>query len=345
MILFPFAEEQFENDAVPPSLVVISPQNFSSGQNQQHPTAVSVAPASHHGQTISIVPAPALSAVAATTTTIVGGREFSNNNGTTGLDLSHVEFVHNTSGGALSSNQKSTNSFEMTTSTTNLSKSNLVNPLHLQQSSSVFVNRKGYAGLDLVHTSSASSVIGGGSYKLMGSENNCGPPLPPPPTSTTTIESIMKSTNLVSAGKTQPLLANGLLSASVGGALHFQHGLPLAAAADKPEDLSSHLTFNLSSLNGYPVGGESVNLISKTTGTTLVGGSKPIINLGDLSIDPQQLQEIQQQQQQQSLYQSVYQKGVMTPASATSSGRRRTTSNNSTGYVNERGLCYKKAED
>lgn len=210
--------------------------------------------------------------------------------------------------------------------TTNLSKSNLVNP---QQSSSVFVNRKGYPGLDLVHTSS-SSVIGGGSYKLVGSENNCGPPLPPPPTSTTTIESIMKSTNL--AGKTQPLLANGLLGATVGSALHFQQqGLPMAAAADKPEDLSSHLTFNLSSLNGYSVGGDSVNMISKTTGTTLVGGSKPIINLGDLSIDPQQLQEIQQQQ---SLYQSVYQKGVMTPASATSSGRRRTTSNNSTGYVN-----------
>lgn len=154
-------------------------------------------------------------------------------------------------------------------------------------------------------------------------------------------ESIMKSTNMVFGGKMQqqqqlqqPLLANGLL-----GPVHFQHSI--AAAADKPEDLSSHLTFTTTA-NGYglssssSLGVESVNnILSKTTGTTttLVGAApKPVLNLRDLSIDPQQLQ------QQQSIYDIVYQKGVMTTpggassaGTATATGRRRTISNNSTG--------------
>lgn len=162
------------------------------------------------------------------------------------------------------------------------------------------------------------------------------------------MESIMKSTNL---GKMQPLLANGLLghthphnassSASpslvVGGSLHFQHAIPSGAAlADKPEDLSSHLTFT--TINGSLGSGESVNnlnpsnMLSKTTGTstTLVGVTpKPVINLRDLSIDPQQLHNVQQQQAMYDL--ASYQKGAMTPGPATASGRRRTISNNSTG--------------
>lgn len=321
------AEEQFENGGLPPSLVVISPQNFATGHQLPPGSAAALTSSTssaHHGQTISIIPAPS------------GIRDLSSNGssgsssvGTTGLDLSQVDFVHSTSGAgvgvaALSSNDKPTNTFEVTT--TNLSKKSLAN-----QPASVFVNRKSYPGLDLAQTAPPPSLA------ARGTANNV--QLPPPPSSSaaSTIESIMKSTNLVSGnGKApQPLLANGLMGASVGGALHFQHTLPLTAA-DKPEDLSSHLTFNLSTSNGYPVGGgDSVNnLLSKTTGTTtLVGAApgKPIINLRDLSIDPQQLQEMQQQQQ--SLYQAVYQKGVLTPASATSSGRRRTTSNNSTGCV------------
>lgn len=180
------------------------------------------------------------------------------------------------------------------------------------------------------------------------------------------VESIMKSTNMIS-GKMQPtLLANGLLShtnnnnnnasqssSTSGGALHFQHTL----SPDKPEDLSSHLTFTTTTINGYHTPASSLassesvnnnnttinNMLSKTTGTTtttLVGAApKPVINLRDLSIDSLQLQNLQQQQ---SIYDIVYQQkggvggsgGSLTPgpgATATASGRRRTISNNSTG--------------
>lgn len=302
-------EEQFENDSLPPSLVVISPQNFAGNNtannnnggllghhpHQQH----------HHAPTISIIPGPPShqSALGATTST------------TTGLDLSHVDFVHST---ALSSNQKSSTTNTAFEVTSNRSKKILVSSQ--QQQPPLFVSRTG--------TAAAAYPV-----TTMDSADD--------------MESIMKSTNL---GKMPPMLANGLLvhhphnassSASpslvVGGSLHFQHAIQSGAApADKPEDLSSHLTFT--TINGSLGSGESVNnlnpsnMLSKTTGTTttLVGVTpKPVINLRDLSIDPQQLHNVQQQQAMYDL--ASYQKGAMTPGPATASGRRRTISNNSTG--------------
>lgn len=274
-VLLSLTEERFDNDSLPPSLVVISPQNFAGHYPSQshHP---------HHGQTISIIPGP-----------VAGGRE---NTSATGMDLSNVDFVHSANGSAgtaLSSNQKSTNTLEVTmaTSSGNRSKQILVNQ-------PVFVNRTTYSGM--VDQTPKSG------------EN----------------ESIMKSTNMVS-GKIlqQPMLANSLLGP---GSLHFQHTMP----ADKPEDLSSHLTYTANGYGPSPVGVESVNnILSNTTGspTTLVGAApKPVLNLRDLSIDPQQ-----------PIYDIVYQKGVLPPATtaagtsaaATATGRRRTISNNSTGYV------------
>lgn len=274
----------------------------------------------------------------------------------TGLDLSHVEFLHSSANGsaaALSSNQKSANSLEVTTTTTTSTGAGSRGGKKILVNQPVFLSRTAaaaYPGI-MDHHHQQKAVIGGD-----GSSGDS--------------ESIMKSTNMVS-GKMQhpqqPLFANGLLGPA---ALHFQHTMPVSStAADKPEDLSSHLTLSATTLaaagnNGYgplPIsslaassvgGAETVNnILSKTTGTTttLVGTApKPVLNLRDLPIDPQQLQ-LQQQQQQQSIYDIVYQKGVMTSqvgggvsglggvgvtaATATATGRRRTISNNSTGYV------------
>lgn len=287
-----------------------------------------------------------------------GGRDMGTTAATTassstGLDLSHVEFLHSSANGsaaALSSNQKS---LEVTTTTTTSAGAGSRGGKKILVNQPVFLNRPAAAA-----AAAYPGIMDHQQQKTgTGAEGSSGDS-----------ESIMKSTNMVS-GKMQhpqqPLFANGLLGAA---ALHFQHTMPVSSTAtDKPEDLSSHLTLSATTLaatgnNGYgplptsssasSVGGETVNnILSKTTGTTttLVGTAPkpPVLNLRDLSIDPQQLQL---QQQQQSIYDIVYQKGVMTAqagvggvsglggagvtaATATATGRRRTISNNSTGYV------------
>lgn len=210
------------------------------------------------------------------------------------MDLSHVDIVHSST--ALSSNQKSTNSLDVTAGGVG------------GRNSKILVNPPVFANPVSSSASPAYPVI------LGQKDGDGGGSLNP----------IIKSTNLVS-GKMQPqqLLANSLLGQ---GSLHFQHSMQ---PSDKPEDLSSHLTFHA---NGYAppsVGSGSVesvnNMLSKTsTAPTLigVGPPKPVLSLRDLSLDSQQ----------QSIYDIVYQKGVMTqPATATATGRRRTISNNSTG--------------
>ena len=298
------AEEQFDNDSLP--LVVISPQSFAGHNAMGHGALGNP----HHGQTISIIPGPAMPETTAAMSNSIS----------TGLNLSHVDLVQSLTNGttaaaALSSNQKSTNaasSLEVTP------KKILVN----QQS--VFLNHHH------PHTASypAGEIQGQASIKAVGVEGGSG---------LTVTESIIKSTNMMSSKMPHTLLANGLASSSSASAtsMHF-HGAP----TDKPEDLSSHLTFTT---NGYAppssssvsLSGETVNILSKTTGNTTtttlvtaaapVAAPKPVINLRDLTIDPQQLQNVQQP----SIYDIVYQKGAQ--ATATATGRRRTISNNSTG--------------
>lgn len=351
-------EEQFANDSLPPSLVVISPQNYTlnpttaagqclgGGGGQQHQNPPQLA-ASAHPQTISIIPGPA---ALYRPGSAGGGGE-----ATTGLDLSHVDFVHSTSssssGSALLSNQKPTNTFESTTTNHLTKKTHHGPPLAAVPSiSSVFVHRKSTYPVVDMPASSASSTASSttSSTMLMGSGSGGGGGTALPSkvrtisgSSSGSAASIMKGTNFVGGGKHLPaVLLNGNNSNLMGSSTnalaaasltHFQH------SSDRPEDLSSHLTFNLSSGNAaniyQPASGDAVNtIISKTSGsvttaTLHVAHPRPIINLSELSLDPQQLQEMQQQQ---SLYQMVYQKGVAA-GTATSAGRRRTTSNNSTG--------------
>lgn len=293
MDFFILVEEQFDNDTLPPSLVVISPQNFNATSVAGQPVAVG-STYQHYGPTISIIP---------TSISASGSREDrASRDDTTGLDLRHVELAVNRNESHISAILSSKQSSPSNTFESNLRST----------SQSLFVNRNAYPGLDMVSTSVPTK-----------DENVLNPP-------SSTVESIMKSTNF-GPNKAQALLVNGLFGAPGGSALQFQPTMP--TLVDKPEDLTSHLTFNISTSNGYPATiGTVNNIVGKTTDSPMVGvglSPKPIMNLGDLGADPKPLQDLPQQP----LYQMVYQKGGVPPASATSTGRRRTTSNNSTGYI------------